>query len=147
MPELVLLVGLQASGKSSYVRAFLAATHVVVSKDLMPNVRRRDLRQQRQVREALAAGHSVVVDNTNPTPELRAPLLQIAREFGVPVRAIWFESIYDDCVARNQNRSAPVPLVGLRTVARDLRPPTREEGFAIITGVRLLESGFEEALL
>ena len=35
MLELVLLVGLQASGKSTFRRERLDATHVVVSKDLI----------------------------------------------------------------------------------------------------------------
>eukprot|EP00959_Pyramimonas_sp_CCMP1952_P224532 4694844-Pyramimonas_sp.AAC.1 len=35
--------------------------------------------------EALAAGRSVVVDNTNPKPEARADYIREARKAGVPV--------------------------------------------------------------
>ena len=55
-PELIIFVGLQASGKSTYYHTHFAATHVHVSKDLMKNARSRDARQQEMIEEALKAG-------------------------------------------------------------------------------------------
>ncbi len=81
--ELVLLIGLQGSGKSSFFRERFAATHLHVSKDLWPNARRREARQQRLVDEALARGQSVVVDNTQPRLEDRAPLLRLGQARGL----------------------------------------------------------------
>lgn len=72
--ELVVFVGLQASGKSTFFRERFAATHEHVSKDLFRNNRNRDRRQRQLIEAALAAGSPVVVDNTNPTPEDRRPL-------------------------------------------------------------------------
>ena len=71
MPELVIFVGLQGSGKSTYYREHFAATHEHVSKDLMKNARDREAKQQLVVEKALAEGRSVVVDNTNPDPAVR----------------------------------------------------------------------------
>jgi len=45
MTELVILVGLQASGKSTFYRRHLSGTHVLVSKDLLRNNRRPARRQ------------------------------------------------------------------------------------------------------
>src|SRR5215203_6484340 len=86
-PELILFVGMQASGKSTYYANHFAATHVHVSKDLMTNVSNRDARQQKMIETALAAGQSVVVDNTNPTPLARAPLIALGRKHGARVIA------------------------------------------------------------
>jgi len=56
--ELILFIGLQGSGKSSFYRERFAGTHVLVSKDLWPHARRREARQRRLISEALAAGRS-----------------------------------------------------------------------------------------
>jgi predicted kinase len=129
--ELIIFVGLQAAGKSTYYRTHFAATHVHVSKDLMPNARSRDARQLQLIEATLAAGQSVVVDNTNPTPAAREPLIALGRRFGARVVACWFEAVVKDAVARNRMREgkARVPDVALYVTARKLVPPTPEEGF------------------
>ncbi|WP_199750172.1 hypothetical protein [Amycolatopsis sp. WAC 04169] len=66
MAEVVILIGLQASGKSTFFRWAFAGTHVHLSKDHFPNAKRRQPRQLRMLAEALEEGRSVVVDNTNP---------------------------------------------------------------------------------
>jgi predicted kinase len=138
--ELVLLVGLQASGKTSFYRRRLAATHVLVSKDLMPNARRRDQRQLELVRQALAAGRSVVVDNTNPDREGRAPLIAVGHQLGARVVGCAFESEMAACLARNAAREgrARVPPVALFATRRRLQWPTKDEGFDALCRVRLV---------
>lgn len=129
--ELIIFVGLQAAGKSTYYHANLAATHVHVSKDLMKNARSRDATQQRMIDEALAAGRSVVVDNTNPTPDVRAQLIAQGRRHGARVIAYFFETTVKDAVVRNRRREgkARVPDVAIFVAAKKLKPPTLEEGF------------------
>ena len=131
MLELIILSGLQASGKSTYYREHYAATHEHVSKDLMPNNRHRDRRQLELIDAALAAGRSVVVDNTNPTPAVRAPLIELGRRHGARLIACYFESNVKDCVIRNRGREgkARVPDAAIFTTAKKLVPPTFKEGF------------------
>jgi predicted kinase len=132
------MVGLQGSGKSTWVNRCLAGTHVVVSKDHWPHARRREARQRRLVAELLAAGSSVVVDNTNPSPEDRAPLIAAARETGASVRAVLMDTDPDICRARNDARvgRARVPPVGLFATRARFLPPTTAEGFDRIDVVR-----------
>ncbi|MGY1750008.1 AAA family ATPase [Modestobacter sp. SYSU DS0511] len=136
--ELVVMVGLQGSGKSSWVAAHLAGSHEVVSKDHWPRARHREARQQRVVGELLAGGASVVVDNTNPSPAERAPLVALARAAGVPARAVYLETPLETCLARNEAREgrARVPLVGVFGTRKRLIPPTLAEGFAAVEVVR-----------
>ncbi len=130
-PELVIFVGMQASGKSTWYATHLAATHVHVSKDLMKNVRDRDARQRKMIEDALGAGRSVVVDNTNPTPAVRAPLVEIGRRHGARVIACYFQTAAKEAVVRNRLREgkARVPDVVIYVTARKIVPPTLEEGF------------------
>ena len=130
-PELIIFVGLQAAGKSTYYRNHFAATHVHVSKDLMKNARNRDVKQEQMIEEALAQGRSVVVDNTNPTPAVRAPLIAAGRKQGARVVAYYFESTVKDAVARNRLREgkARVPDVAIFVTAKKMVPPGLSEGF------------------
>ncbi len=125
------MVGVQGSGKSTWVAGHLGGTHTVVSKDHWPNARRREARQQRLVEQLLADRERVVVDNTNPTPGDRAPLIAAALRAGVPVRAVWVDTPLAVCLERNQAREgrARVPLVGMLSTSRRLVPPDPGEGF------------------
>jgi predicted kinase len=129
--EVVLLVGLQGSGKSTFYRTFFADTRVLVSKDLLRNNRRPGRRQLQLVDGALQEGRSVVVDNTNPTPDDRAPLIELARRHGADVVGIAFVPDLDACLERNRNRTGRgrVPDRALYITSRRLRPPTLDEGF------------------
>lgn len=130
-PELVIFVGVQGAGKSTYYRARLAATHVHVSKDLMPNARNRDAKQRELIVAALSAGKSVAVDNTSPTPAVRAPLIALGKAYGARVVAYFFEITVKDALARNRGRQgkARVPDVVIVLTARKLVAPSFEEGF------------------
>src|ERR1043165_576173 len=131
MPELIILVGLPGSGKSTYYRAHFAATHAHISKDLMPNARRRDDRQEREIAAALAEGKSVVVDNTNPSREVRAPLIALGRRHGARIVAVYFETDVKTAIMRNSQREgkARVPDVAIFATRKKLVAPTLEEGF------------------
>ena len=132
------MVGLQGAGKSTWVQEHLAQTHAVVSKDHWPNARRREARQTRVVRDLLAAGRSVVVDNTNPSPEERAALVELASEAGVPARAVWLDLPLETSLSRNLARSGrtQVPTVGVLATLRRFVPPSVDEGLARVDIVR-----------
>src|SRR6476646_8917337 len=102
--ELIIFVGLQGSGTTTWYHEHFAATHVHVSKDLMSNARNREMRQQQQIEEALAGSRSVVVDNTNPSIESRAPLIEIGHRHGARVIAVYFEMHIPTSLMRNRAR-------------------------------------------
>jgi len=160
--ELVILVGIQASGKTTFFRRHLAERHVHVSLDNWRGkggVRRRE-------HEAILAGlheaagsggrlRGVVVDNTNTTAATRQRYFDCARRFSaetrlpVRVRAYFFDADLEGCLARNAARPADaavgtpyyVPPVAIRAFAARLQPPAREEGFDEILRVRIAGEG------
>jgi predicted kinase len=142
--ELVILVGLQGAGKSSFYRSRFAGTHQHISMDLLRNNRRPARRQLQLLEEALQAGHSVVIDNTNPTPLDRAPLIALGRAYGAQVVGYSLEAPLKDCLQRNRQREgkARVPDVALYATVKKLQPPGLEEGFDRLFRVRLEEGEF-----
>jgi predicted kinase len=136
--ELAILIGLQASGKTTFRRRLLTDNHVVVSKDAFPNARHRQSRQMRLVNEALATRHCVVVDNTNPSPHEWQPLIEAARAHGAMTVGYWFPPDLPAALDRNAAREdrARVPDVGLYDTLKRLRRPRQADGFDRLYEVR-----------
>ena len=143
--ELVIFVGLQASGKSTFFRERFAATHEHVSKDLFPNNRNPRRRQEELIRATLSAGSPVVLDNTSPTVEDRQAPIRQGREHGAKIVGYYFESTARESVGRNRLRAGKtrVPDVAIYATAKKLVPPSYPEGFDELFRVRLTGSSFE----
>ena len=138
MLEVIVFVGLQGAGKSTFHAQRFAASHVLVSKDNFPNNSRPERRQQHLITEALAAARSVVVDNTNPSRADRAGIIAVARSFQARLIGYLFLSPMAECLVRNAARTRRVPDVGLFATARKLERPSTREGFDELFAVRTL---------
>ncbi len=147
-PHCVIFIGLQASGKTAFYRHRFASTHEHVSKDNFPNARDRNARQLALLDRALADGRSVVIDNTNPTPADRQPLVALAHARGARAIAYYFDSSLRASLGRNRGREgkARVPDVAILATAKRLVPPSASEGFDEIHTVRLADDGTFEVL-
>jgi predicted kinase len=130
-PECIVLVGLPGAGKSTFARARYAHYDCISKDAFPPHARDKQARQDAALRAALAAGRSVIVDNTSVTPADRAAIVAIARAFGARVIGYYLEVSTREAVARNEKREgrARVPKVAIFTAAKRLVPPSLEEGF------------------
>jgi predicted kinase len=129
--ECAILIGLPGAGKTTFYHAHLSGTHTLVSKDLFPNAASRQQRMLREIAAALETGHSVAVDNTNPSRGDRAPIIELARRCGARVVAYHVRATTREAVARNEGRTGRgrVPKVAIFTVAKRLELPALDEGF------------------
>jgi predicted kinase len=146
--ECVVFVGLPASGKSTFYRQRFASTHTHISKDLLPGSANKSVRQARDLRAALGAGQSVVVDNTNPAVADREEIIGVARQVGARLIGYYFAATARDCVGRNRGRegTARVPPVAIFTAAKRLVVPTTQEGFDELWQVTISpDGGFDVA--
>lgn len=146
MQTVAVLVGLQASGKTTFCRTVLGPAYEHVSKDHFPNSKKKQQRQMRLIIEVLESGRNVAVDNTNPSPAEWAPLVEVARRHGARVVAYWFPPDFGGSVRRNSIRGAKtrVPDVGLKATAARLQQPSPADGFDEVLTVRFDgRGGFE----
>lgn len=147
--ELLIFIGLQASGKSTFFQKNFATTHKLVSKDLMPNNKNRARRQTQLIAEALQSGHSVVVDNTNPTIEERVLLISLGKQYHAKIIGYYFQSYVSRCLERNQQRQGKkkVPDVGIYATSRKLERPAINQGFDQLFYVKFADNNdFEISL-
>jgi predicted kinase len=138
--ELIIFIGLQASGKSTFFRQNFIATHEHISKDLMPR-KGKEQRQAQLIETALQAGKSLVIDNTNPSPIDRVAIIQQGKKYQAEIIGYYFSSVIDECMQRNLQREgkAIVPDVGLYSTVKKLEKPTYIEGFDRLFYVRIGE--------
>ncbi|MEL6431709.1 MAG: AAA family ATPase [Planctomycetota bacterium] len=138
--EAVLLMGIQATGKSSFCRERFGDTHVRINLDML----RTRHREQRLLDLCCEIRQPFVVDNTNPTREDRARYVTAARAVRMGVVGYYFESAIEPAMARNAKRSgaARVPDRGILGAYSRLELPSLDEGFDALYFVRIAEGGF-----
>ena len=123
---LFIMIGIQASGKSSFAYKYLSS-YKYISLDLL-NTRNKE---QIALEEGLKLGSSCVIDNTNPTKKERKRYIDCAKVNGYKVVGIYFRSVMSECIERNSKRTgkAQVPLKAILSTAKKLEQPTYDEGF------------------
>jgi predicted kinase len=128
--EVVIFIGLQATGKSTFYRQYFATTHELISKDLMSR-RGKENRQVQSIDIALAANKSIVIDNTNPRAIDRTNIINQSRNYQVKIIGYYFASKVSESLERNSKRTgkALVPDVGIFSTAKLLVKPEYTEGF------------------
>ena len=137
--EVVIFVGIQASGKSSFYRERFFDTHLRINLDMLKTRHREQLLLQ----ACIEAKQPFVVDNTNPTVEERARYIELARSGDFRVVGYYFRSDVGAALARNGRREgkARVPDKAVLGTYKRLKAPAPEEGFDALYYVRAGEAG------
>jgi len=123
--EMIINVGNQGSGKSSYSDKFQSIGYKICCQDIL----KTKAKVKSHVIEAIKAGYSVIIDSTNPSKKSRAEWIEIANNYNLPVRIFWFT-----CNGRiyNQLRSKPVPEIAYNQYSSKFEQPTENEGVSVI---------------
>ena len=137
--ELVVFIGIQSTGKSTFYQKRFSNSHIRLNLDMLKTRHRERI----LTRACLEAKQPFVVDNTNVTREARAKYIEQARAAGFSVTGYYFKSDLQAAIERNNQRSgkARIPVKGLIAMSRKLEPPSYDEGFDRLFYVEIGENG------
>lgn len=123
----VIMMGVQGSGKSTFFADYLAGEFVRVNLDTLKTRNRERL----LIEECLSEGKSYAVDNTNPTRADRERYIPVARAAGYHVIGYRMLASVETCLVRNSGREgkARVPDVAIYATAHKFEEPSFDEGF------------------
>lgn len=141
-PVLYLLMGIPASGKTTFCQRVLADPALdIVSQDVSGT----HAREWAAFEAALAKRRSVAVDDTNVEKERRGRFLGAAKAAGCRTVGLFFQSVLADCLARNEARDVQSRIKRLAVLGKSARLelPTRDEGFDKLFFVRIVDGLFE----
>lgn len=146
--DVIIFIGLQGAGKSTFYRQYFATTHFYISKDQLTRSKStsKDAQQKKLLAEAMQAGRSVVIDNTNPTVQDREQLIHIAHSYSAKVIGYYFDASVRECLTHNAERSgkARVPDKAIYITSKKMVLPTLEEGFDALFRVHTKDNGLFE---
>ncbi|MBE7463497.1 MAG: AAA family ATPase [Planctomycetes bacterium] len=140
---LILLMGIQAAGKTTFRQNAFSFPHTLISLDEIGTGKEARAKEAQLLGEAIAASRTIVVDNTNPTRVDRARYIEPAKASGYRIVGYYFASDLKDCIARNAERPAAqrVPEVAIRATIKKLERPAWEEGYDELYYVRIDRKG------
>lgn len=137
--HLIIFIGLQASGKTSFYVEKFSNDYVHINLDTLKYRHREKL----AFSKALLSGQGIVVDNTNPTKMDRKRYISKAVEYGYHISVYFFQSRLKECISRNMLRERVVPTIRLVHCSNLMELPVKSEGFDEMYFVRIINRGFE----
>lgn len=138
--QLIIFIGIQGAGKSTFYQQQFFHTHIRLNKDMLNT----NYRLQWLFEACLASKTKMVIDKTNPTMLERADFITAAKAAKFEVIAYYIDCPFKDALARNNARQgkAKIPEVGVKGTAKKMQRPSFEEGFDKIFNVAVSENNF-----
>jgi len=125
--QLILFIGIQATGKSSFYRAHFSETHLRLNLDMLKTRHRMDI----LFHACLESKTPVLIDNTNLTPGERQSHIMAARAAHYQIVGYYFASNVSLALQRNSSREnkTRLPDAAILGSKKKLVPPSLNEGF------------------
>ena len=124
---MVIMIGIQGSGKSTFYHKYLANGYVRINLDTLKTRHQEEL----LISECIKDGKSFAIDNTNPTRADRQRYIPLAQYAGYKVIGYFMESKLKTCIERNNQRTgtARIPTTAIAATSNKLQMPSYDEGF------------------
>jgi len=140
--ELIIFIGIQATGKSEFYKQNFYKTHIRLNLDMLKTRNRENILLEACIR----AKQPLVIDNTNPTVNDRSKYFEAGKKAGFKIIGYYFSSSIADAIARNSRRDGTecVPAPAILGTHKRLELPKISEGFDELWYVRIDEkAGFD----
>ena len=125
--QIVILVGIQGSGKSSFYKELFFSSHLRISLDML----KTRPREWKIFQSCIAAEAQCVIDNTNILRKDRERYITPGRHAGFSVSGYFFNIPLPVAMEQNARRTGKecIPVVAIRSAFRNLEIPQYDEGF------------------
>lgn len=143
MAKLIMLIGIQGSGKTTYSKKLMEDYNAKVistdrvrqtcigieEKDVFPTV-------YKLCAEEIKQKHNVILDATHITPKVRKRSFDALDQHGIQYEkvAVYLNTPVEECLRRVEIRNKDpkelfIPLEVIESYGKNLIPPSKEEGF------------------
>lgn len=141
MPKLILMVGLPASGKSTYAEQLaLKEDAVILSSDQLRGELYGDVNDtehnnevfaelHKRIKENLVKGNNVIWDSTNISYKKRKIFLEGIRKTNCTKECYFMATPYEVCLEQNSQRNRQVPEHVLKRMYKNIFIPQYYEGW------------------
>ncbi len=125
--NMIIFIGIPASGKSEFYKRRFYDTHVRVNLDMLKTRNRESI----LINACFAAKQPFVVDNTNVTKESRGKYINAAKERDFEIVGYYFNSSIEASITRNEKRAGKkrIPVEAILSASKKLELPSTTEGF------------------
>lgn len=123
--ELIIMVGLPGSSKSTYQWEYYKDTHLRINLDQLTT----RSREWAIFTTAVAYDTNIVIDNTNINKEKRAKYINYVKDKGYTIKCVWLTTPVSICKDRNASRDRVVPESAIDSFANSFEEPSLDEGF------------------
>ena len=137
--QLILFMGIPASGKSTFFARQFSETHVRLNLDML-NTRHRE---SILFDACLESKTPLVIDNTNPTATVRRRYIEPAKAQRYEIVGYYFRSLVSESLVRNKERAKQVPDAAIGAIAKDFELPEYTEGFDALFYVQMMDGQFD----
>jgi len=128
--EVVIMVGMPGSGKSSFCKNNLSSYHLICGDTFKT--------QPKMIKEAKKniKKKSIIFDGTNGTSKKRKVYIDFAHENQASVKCVWLNTSLEQSIEQIKKRKTEgghyVPKIALYTYNKHFEEPKEEEGFNLI---------------
>jgi len=125
--EAIILIGLQASGKSTFFRANFLDSHTIISNDLLKTKNG----EWKLIDFCLEKNKNMVIDNTNYSIDKRKAYIDKIKPHNFKIIGYYFKMNFARSIKWNKEREKTkiIPYQGIQIIYKRMEIPTLSEGY------------------